>query len=267
MYKEIIKHTTQPHMAYIVLGLSYQPFDETGLDAYYLATQEMYRQSYEMQNELRSKGAYARVVNDVSLRDLAFKSGLATILGINQMAMRDDCGSWLVLGAIETDDKETVASAKNTVVQKVDKCIDCGECVRECPTGALGYNGEFDATLCLRSYQCGDVVPPEIADKIGKRFLGCEICQAVCPHNFHVPSVPVPQDVADALKNSIHTIAPFKKLIGVNYARAKYLTANSITYAANTFNKDALPKLKSMTSDEKYGEMARWAIKKIESSG
>ena len=264
MFKEIIKHTIRSDMAIIVLGYPYQPYTDCGLDAYYLATQEMYKECKQIQNQLQSAGAHARIVNDVSLRDLSFKSGLATILGVNQMAMRPDCGSWLVLAAIETDFLDTVQQAKTHLVDKVDKCIDCGECVRCCPTGAIGINGEFYAEKCLRSYQCGDVMPIQIAELMGKRFLGCDICQVVCPHNFHIEPISPPQFVTQALKNCVYTIAPFKDIIGTNYARAKYLTVNSIVYSANALNRDAIQGIKELAKDEKYSEMAQWALKKLQ---
>ncbi|MCL1945048.1 MAG: 4Fe-4S binding protein [Firmicutes bacterium] len=264
MYQKIIRHTTKPNYSYIVLGYPYQPYNDCGLDAYYLATQDMYKACKKIQQNLREKGVIAQIVNNISLRDLSFKSGLTTILGINQMAMRDDCGSYIVLAAIETDDFDILAQATDRYVTSIDKCVDCGKCVEVCPTKALGYNGEFYPKKCLRSYQCGDPMPLYIAELMGKKFLGCNICQEVCPHNINICKIDAPQLVQTALYNSIHTIKPFKELIGANYARTKYLKANSIVYSAHTGNLEAIPKLQQLTNDYMYGELARWAIKKLE---
>ncbi|MDR3021951.1 MAG: 4Fe-4S binding protein, partial [Clostridiales bacterium] len=151
--EKIIIHPTNVEWAIIVMGYSYVPFSDCGLDAYYLASNKFYALQVQRQNTLRQKGAFAQIINDMSLRELAIKSGLVSILGINQMVMRDDCGSYLILGAIQTDDRDTVKHANGHYITRIDKCIDCKKCVKYCPTGALGNNGEFDSKKCLRSFQ------------------------------------------------------------------------------------------------------------------
>ncbi|MDR1138528.1 MAG: 4Fe-4S dicluster domain-containing protein [Clostridiales bacterium] len=264
MLKKIIKHTSKPNMAYIVLGYSYLPYQDCGLDAYYLATQSMYKLSKDIQSQLRNNGSYAQIVNDVSLRTLAFCSGLCTIWGINQMAMREDSGSYIVLGAIETDDVGVVRNATGEYIEASTKCMDCKLCVDKCPTRAIGINGEFDPNKCLRKFQSGGVMPIEIADLMGAKFLGCDICQAVCPHNRDIQRIQAPQYVQQALYNSINTIRPFRDIIGANYARPKYLTVNSIVYSAHSKYTHAIPSLHKLSQDVMYAQLVDWAISKIE---
>ena len=61
-------------------------------------------------------------------------------------------------------------------------CSDCGACRKACPGGALGADGQIDASRCL-SYLTiehrGEL--PERLDLAGKRIYGCDICRDVCP--------------------------------------------------------------------------------------
>ncbi|MGL4941686.1 MAG: epoxyqueuosine reductase [Thermoguttaceae bacterium] len=73
-------------------------------------------------------------------------------------------------------------------------CGTCRRCVEACPTSALTENG-LDARRCLNYWtieyraeqkKSGDdatPIPPEIAERLGNRFFGCDTCQTVCPLN------------------------------------------------------------------------------------
>jgi len=65
-----------------------------------------------------------------------------------------------------------------------DPCLNCAQCLKGCPTGALDARG-LDASKCI-SYLTlehkGDFTD-EQAKMIGNRIVGCDICQDVCPHN------------------------------------------------------------------------------------
>lgn len=258
-----IRHPDKSNWALIVSTLAYQPYDDCGLDAYYLATQKMYKWQKDKCKQLIDCGASASIVNSMSLRTLAIQAGLVDYLGINQMVMSKEHGSWIVLGAIETDSCSVFESASIEYKDSIDPCFGCMKCVEHCPTQALDEQGNFDAAKCLRSYQCGDAIPPEIASILGNRFLGCNTCQIVCPHNSHIQSIKAPQFVQQAVKNSIFSIKPFKEIIGANYARAKYLTNNAIVYATNTNNLEAIPKIQELAKVKEYEENAKWALTKL----
>ena len=72
-----------------------------------------------------------------------------------------------------------------------DPCGECRRCLDVCPTGALCEPYILDARRCLSYWTLihhGEL-PAEIAEKRGNRFLGCDTCQSVCPHNRAVPAI------------------------------------------------------------------------------
>ncbi len=62
------------------------------------------------------------------------------------------------------------------------RCGTCNECVKECPTGALGPEG-LDARLCISYWtiEHRGLIPKHMRPKIGEWVFGCDICQEVCP--------------------------------------------------------------------------------------
>jgi epoxyqueuosine reductase len=212
---------------------------------------------------IQKNGSQARIINEMSLRSLAIKSGLATILGKNQMVMHPVYGSYLVLGAIETDDTQTLLEAKSYYNTSATKCDSCDACVIACPTKALSLDGKFEAAKCLRNFQSGQSMPKQIAELMDKRFLGCNTCQVVCPHNSHIAKIEAPDYVEYAVKQSIFDLKPLKQIIGSNYARPKYMNCNAIVYAANTNNQSALSKLYEFKKNPTYHDIAEWAISKL----
>lgn len=63
-------------------------------------------------------------------------------------------------------------------------CGHCVECIVDCPTGAIGPNGEIDARRCISDLtQAKGPIPREYRKVIGNRLWGCDTCQTVCPVN------------------------------------------------------------------------------------
>ena len=63
-------------------------------------------------------------------------------------------------------------------------CGQCVECIVDCPTGAIGPNGEIDARRCISDLtQAKGPIPREYRKIIGNRLWGCDTCQTVCPVN------------------------------------------------------------------------------------
>jgi epoxyqueuosine reductase QueG len=54
-----------------------------------------------------------------------------------------------------------------------DYCIKCGKCIKNCPVGALSFNGEKNDGLCLAML---DKVEDEHAP-----YYGCGKCQVAVP--------------------------------------------------------------------------------------
>jgi epoxyqueuosine reductase len=73
-----------------------------------------------------------------------------------------------------------------------EPCGECRRCMDACPTGALCEPFVLDSRRCLNYWTLihrGEL-PKDISAKRGSRFLGCDTCQSVCPHNQSIPVVP-----------------------------------------------------------------------------
>ncbi len=67
-------------------------------------------------------------------------------------------------------------------------CGDCRRCIDACPTGALRDGRVLDARRCINWATVEE--PGPLGDQpatLAGQLLGCDLCQAVCPHNQAVP--------------------------------------------------------------------------------
>lgn len=110
-------------------------------------------------------------------REIAKRAGIGW-QGKNCSIITKEFGSWVFIGymliniKIESD------------YEIIGDCSKCNKCIETCPTGALGYNYEFNAKKCI-SYltQTKDIISEDLEQKIGIQLYGCDICQKVCPYN------------------------------------------------------------------------------------
>jgi len=117
----------------------------------------------------------------------AAAAGLGTI-GKNTLLIHPQFGSKLFLAAFLS----TAQLEPTPLPEPFDPCGECRRCVDACPTGALVESFVLDARRCLSYWTLihqGEL-PKEIEEKRGNRFLGCDTCQSVCPHNQSIPVVP-----------------------------------------------------------------------------
>jgi epoxyqueuosine reductase len=114
-------------------------------------------------------------------RALAQRAGLGFI-GKNHMLINPELGSQILLGELIT----TVELEPDEPFEQIP-CGDCGRCIRACPTGALGFDGSFDARRCISylTIEEPDDIPAE--HKIGNRIFGCDECILACPHELKGP--------------------------------------------------------------------------------
>lgn len=121
-------------------------------------------------------GVRSRVCVDsapIMERYWAVRSGVGFV-GRNGCLIVPGFGSWVFLS-------ELLLSIELEPDVPCDlSCADCGACVRECPSGALGEDGKVDCRKCVSALT---VESPGGAGGPGATLAGCDSCQEVCPHN------------------------------------------------------------------------------------
>ena len=124
-------------------------------------------------------------------RAMAQRAGLGFI-GRNRMLINPKLGSQFLLGELIT----TLRLKADEPFEQIP-CGSCGRCIRACPTGALGFDGSFDARKCI-SYQTIEAPAPTSSPPVkgacpeGGRGLGyifgCDECILACPHELNAPA-------------------------------------------------------------------------------
>jgi epoxyqueuosine reductase len=155
----------------------------------------------QSQTIARSAGIkFKACVDSVPLaeRALAQRAGLGFV-GKNHMLINPELGSQFLLGELIT----TVELQPDEPFEQIP-CGDCGRCIRACPTGALGFDGSFDARKCI-SYLTieapagnADVSPANIFQppppcgglplgrgRAKNYIFGCDECILACPHELN----------------------------------------------------------------------------------
>jgi epoxyqueuosine reductase len=120
-------------------------------------------------------------------KEYAVAAGLGAV-GKNTLLIHPTYGSKLFLAAfLSTEPLEPTPPS-----EPFEPCGTCRRCLDACPTGAFVEPYVLDARRCLSYWTLihrGEL-PEDIAAKRGKRFLGCDTCQRVCPHNQSLPVIP-----------------------------------------------------------------------------
>ena len=129
------------------------------------------------------RGSKSRVFVDSAPlleRSFAYSSGMGFI-GKNNMLIIPDYGSYFYLSEILTTAQIDIPIAEPIG----DLCGSCSRCIDSCPTGALKGPRDFDSSLCLSylTIEHDQTMDQSLGKYMNKCFLGCDICQEVCPHN------------------------------------------------------------------------------------
>lgn len=141
---------------------------------------------------LRTLGATETLVHadkgTLDDRRAAYDAGLG-YFGENGMLICREYGSYFFIGQVVHNlpikgDKPVTES-----------CLGCGACKRLCPGGALSEAGfEIDKCLSEISQKKGELSDGEQELlKKGGLCWGCDVCQAVCPHNKDLPTTAMPE--------------------------------------------------------------------------
>lgn len=146
--------------------------------------------------ELEKNGFLAQIFADkgfLNERLLAKLSGIA-FFGRNQMAISEKFGSYFFIGYVLTDcEIKDVRKTRKT-------CLECGNCEKVCPLGALKDGFCEERCLSYITQKKGELskIEEEAIFK-AKMIWGCDLCQEVCPHNRGIPIT----DIDEFKKNRI----------------------------------------------------------------
>ncbi|MBT3257184.1 MAG: tRNA epoxyqueuosine(34) reductase QueG [Deltaproteobacteria bacterium] len=120
-------------------------------------------------------------------RSFANRSGVG-FFGKNNMLIVPGHGSYVFLTEILT----TALLPGGDAEPMKNLCGNCTRCLDACPTGALEGPNRLNASRCLSyltiEYEGG--FDPKTGKRMGKCFLGCDVCQEVCPFNPGKKAVP-----------------------------------------------------------------------------
>jgi epoxyqueuosine reductase len=142
----------------------------------------------------------------IAERALAQRAGLGFI-GRNHMLIHPELGNQILLG-------ELITTLELTPDEPLENhsCGDCCRCIRACPTGALGFDGSFDARKCISyltieagtagvtsamerglparaKHSAGKMPAFLLCDRDGRApsLFGCDECILACPHELGKP--------------------------------------------------------------------------------
>ena len=184
----------------------------------------------------------------VSIKAYAAAAGLSRLK--NTMSYHEDFGTYFVMQAIAVNHKGEKAAQLG-----IDMCKSCTKCIKACPTGALLPEGGIDRTKCLRHHvPVSEFVPEKIrlANKSG--YIGCGICQSVCPLNHSIKRVQPSNEILSALNicsildlgTDSEAIKKIQVIIGKNEARPGRTIATACMVAGSIGAKKYIPYLENV---------------------
>ena len=156
--------------------------------------------------------SHARICVDsapIMERSIGYSSGIGFI-GKNNMLIIPEYGSYFFLAEILTTSPLNIYDTE--VID--NQCGDCSLCVDSCPTGALESPFRLDSSRCLSylTIECKESPDKSWGRYMGECFVGCDICQEVCPFNKEEKGRNICLPSTDELLSMNNAI--FKKLFG-----------------------------------------------------
>ncbi|SKC75872.1 tRNA epoxyqueuosine(34) reductase QueG [Maledivibacter halophilus] len=176
-------------------------------------------------------------------RYLAYKAGIGWY-GKNNCIITKEYGSWIFIGYILSNLEINI----NMEESKNEGCLNCNNCIKACPTGALMENQLYNPKLCI-SYltQTKEDIDYKLREKMGKSLYGCDICQLVCPYNSnktttHKEFIPVGDNYKPNLLGLLKlSNKEFKKRFekaALNWRGNKIIKRNALIALGNSGDKD-----------------------------
>ena len=170
--------------AALLLIWAYAPYENGGhISSYYPASNASYHASKAVEAELNAAGIEAERAF-IPARALCIANGVGHqgrngLLSIAPYGTRITLETLLIYSPVEPNAEQVCTEGG---------CPEgCTACISACPMGAITKNG-LNVTRCMR-YIMNSGYTEEIWQK-QQTFLGCEICQTVCPKNARLKSCP-----------------------------------------------------------------------------
>lgn len=248
----------------------YSAFPEgvMSVQSHYLEYHSAYLLHRRLIEKLNSIGVAAESANMISLKSYSAEAGLLRLK--NTLGYHEEFGTYFVMQAIAVD----VECEFSSYVKK-NVCVGCDKCIRACPTGAINIDGTVNRERCIRNHvPVSGFVKENVRLAAKTDFIGCGVCQDVCPLNKDIKKVSPPKEVCDALtlstlldlENNRGAIRALQTLIGRNEARPSRTVATACLAAGNLKDDKHLAYLQTILSNY-INPLARgyaaWAIGKI----
>ena len=143
-----------------------------------------------LEAHLRARLPEARTLVCVDTKPLLERAAAALaglgFVGKHGCVIVPGLGSYVLLGALLC----TAPLSGPSAVQELsrvgwDACGQCTRCLDACPTQAFLGPGRLDPRRCISylTIEHRGEVEPALADAMGERVAGCDVCQEVCPYN------------------------------------------------------------------------------------
>ncbi|MBO6060900.1 MAG: 4Fe-4S dicluster domain-containing protein [Clostridia bacterium] len=191
------KHEDEPHILWdaseyegavsLLLVRAYSPYPRgERIPAYYISSNASYHAAVALARELEAEGVNI-LRRELPIKQLCVKYGVgelcrSSLIALPGLGTRVVFQSALVRGGefrAEEYHAEGYSSAPSF------SCENCRACISACPAGAISEDG-LDVKKCMRYYMDGADYP-EWVYSVQSTHMGCEVCQAVCPRNAHIP--------------------------------------------------------------------------------
>ena len=215
-------------------------------------------------------------------RDLAQRLGLGWF-GKNTCLIHPKDGSLFFIAEILTDLEVSISEPAQPLP---DFCGTCNKCIEVCPTQALIEPRVLRADRCISYLTIEEkgAPPPELRDKIGDWFFGCDLCQTVCPWNrkvfrslslenekgteIEVRLTPSAEERSALIEYfrflftaSHNRILKFHEGSALTRAGAKGLKKNALIVSANMELFELAPEIRGATGVDE--ELRDWTLKKL----
>lgn len=243
--------------------------ENAAIHPYNFASQQAYQMAKDMAKHIESAGEACEHLANIPLKPLLLKLN-GFVQRRNTLVYHNEWGSRFHVQALGLKNRPSSDYVPNVHQSVLDVCGSCELCIKACPTGAIGKY-EFDMKKCLRLHMLSsNSTPQEFREAMGNQLVGCDHCQAVCPHNVP-PSAPIDTHswhVSEMLPPSSEFLKNLKLAIGSNLAKHHRICAQACIVAGNSKSLKLLALLTPLSDHPSavVADHAQWAIQQIQKS-